>query len=136
MSRLLLIFVLLLPGLALADLEFSDARIKNLPPTVPVRAGYVKIHNPGETTVTLVGARSDKFAGVEFHRSLMQDGMMRMEPVAEISIAAGTSLELAPGGLHMMLMQPTEATVPGDKIELFLMFEDGSERRLVMEVIK
>jgi periplasmic copper chaperone A len=136
MTRLLLILALLMPTSAFAELEFSDARIKNLPPSVPVRAGYVTIHNPAEIAEIIVGARSDRFASVEFHRSLMQDGMMRMEPVAELTIAAGASLQLAPGGLHMMLMQPVKSTRPGEKIELFLLLQDGSEQRLVMEVIK
>ena len=136
MTRLLLILALLLPSSAFAELEFTDARIKNLPPSVPVRAGYVTIHNSGETTEVIVGARSDRFASVEFHRSLMQDGMMRMEPVAELAIAAGANLQLAPGGLHMMLMQPVERTQPGEKIELFLLLQNGAEQRLVMEVIK
>ena len=45
MMRLLVILALMLPTSAFAELEFSDARIKNLPATVPVRAGYVSIHN-------------------------------------------------------------------------------------------
>jgi copper(I)-binding protein len=136
MIRLLIILVLMLPASAFAELEFSNARIKNLPPTVPVRAGYVSIHNPGAAPVIVVGARSERFASVEFHRSLMQDGMMRMEPVSELTIAAGSSLELEPGGLHMMMMQPLQPTRPGESIELFLLLQDGSEQLLPMEVIK
>ena len=54
----------------------------NLPPSVPVRAGYMTLHNPGENAVSILQAvRSDAFASVEIHRSSMQDGMMRMDPV-------------------------------------------------------
>ena len=133
---MLLILVLLIPTGAFAELEISEARIKNLPPTVPVRAGYMTIHNSSEMAVGIVAIRSEAFASVEIHRSVMQDGMMRMDPVDNLSIAPGASLQLAPGGLHLMMMQPLQATRPGDEIEIILQLDDGSEQQLTMKVIK
>jgi len=135
MLRFLLILGLLLPASAFAELEIVDAWIKNLPPSVPMRAGYMTIHNPGETAVTILSIRSDAFASIDIHRSVMQDGMMRMDPVTALSIAPGESLQLAPGGYHLM-MQPLQATRPGQEIEIVLQFDDGSEQRLTMTVIK
>ena len=135
MLRFLLILGLLLPASAFAELEIVDAWIKNLPPSVPMRAGYMTIHNPGETAVTILSIRSDAFASIDIHRSVMQDGMMRMDPVTALSIAPGEGLQLAPGGYHLM-MQPLQATRPGQEIEIVLQFEDGSEQRLTMTVIK
>jgi len=135
MLRFLLILGLLLPASAFAELEIVDAWIKNLPPSVPMRAGYMTIHNPGETAVTILSIRSDAFASIDIHRSVMQDGMMRMDPVTALSIAPGESLQLAPGGYHLM-MQPLQATRPGHEIEIVLQFDDGSEQRLTMTVIK
>ncbi len=134
--RLLLLLALLLPASAFAGLEISDARIKNLPPTVPVRAGYMTLHNPGQQAVTIVAVQSDAFASVEIHRSYMHDGMMRMDQVDSLMIAPGATLQLAPGGLHLMMMQPAEATRPGDRIEILLQFEDGSGQRLTLEVVE
>jgi copper(I)-binding protein len=136
MSRFLLLLLLLLPCVARADLDISDARIKNLPPTVPVRAGYMTIQNPGPSAVSIVAVRSDAFASIEIHRSVMQDGLMRMDPVTELKIDAGASLQLSPGGVHLMMMQPRTATRPGDEIEIYLRLGDGSEQRLLMTVIK
>jgi hypothetical protein len=134
--RILLILVLLSPTVALAELEISEARIKNLPPTVPVRAGYMTIHNSSPMAVSIVAIRSDAFASVEIHRSVMHDGMMRMDPVDNLPIAPGVSLQLAPGGLHLMMMQPVQPTQPGDEIEIILQLDDGSEQPLTMKVIK
>jgi copper(I)-binding protein len=136
MSRILLILVLLFPAGAFAELEISEARIKNLPPTVPVRAGYMTIHNSSQMAVGIVAIRSNAFASVEIHRSVMQDGMMRMDRVENLEIAPGASLQLAPGGLHLMMMQPVQATRPGDEIEIVLQLDDGSEQQLMMKVIK
>ena len=135
-SRILLILVLLLPAGAFAELEISEARIKNLPPTVPVRAGYMTIHNSSPMAVSIVAIRSDAFASVEIHRSVMQDGMMRMDLVDNLQIDPGASLQLAPGGLHLMMMQPVQPTQPGDEIEIILQLDDGSEQQLTMKVIK
>jgi copper(I)-binding protein len=136
MPRLVLVVALLLPLNAFAELDITEARIKNLPPSVPVRAGYLSIHNSSAISVSVVAIRSDGFASVEIHRSVMQDGMMRMEPVDSLTIDPGTSLQLAPGGLHLMMMHPAEATRPGDDIEVILQLDDGSEQRLMMKVIK
>lgn len=136
MSRLLLLLTLLLPTSAIADLNISDARIKNLPPSVPVRAGYLTIHNPGPAAVTIVSVRSDAFASVEIHQSVMKDGMMHMQAVDELRIDAGASLRLAPGGFHLMMMQPAQPTRPGEEIEIFLQLDDATEQGLIMKVIK
>jgi len=132
----LLLLTLLFPASAFAELDVSDARIKHLPPTVPVRAGYMTLRNPGAQAVTIVAVQSDAFASVEIHRSYMQDGMMRMDPVDSLTIEPGETLQLAPGGLHLMMMQPAEATRPGDSIEIVLEFDDGTEQRLTLEVVK
>jgi copper(I)-binding protein len=134
--KILLILVLLSPTVALAELKISEARIKNLPPTVPVRAGYMTIHNSSQMAVSIIAIRSDAFASVEIHRSVMHDGMMRMDPVDNLPIAPGASLQLAPGGLHLMMMQPVQPTQPGDEIEIILQLDDGSEQPLTMKVIK
>ena len=131
-----LLLLLLLPASAFAALEVGDARIKNLPPTVPVRAGYMTLHNPGQQAVTIVAVQSDAFASVEIHRSYMQDGMMRMDPIDSLTIEPGATVQLAPGGLHLMMMQPAEPTRPGDRIDILLQFGDGSEQRLTLEVVE
>ena len=134
--RLALLVALLLPLNVFAELDITEARIKNLPPSVPVRAGYLSIHNPAEFSVSIVSLRSEAFASVEIHRSVMKDGMMSMEPVDRLTIDPGTNLQLAPGGLHLMMMHPVEATRPGDDLEIILQLGDGSEQRVMMKVIK
>ena len=136
MSRLLLIVLLVLPGSAIAELDIHDAWIKNLPPSIPVRAGYMTIHNSGPGELSVVSVRSEAFASVEIHRSYLQDGMVRMEPVDKIEIEADAIVKFEPGGLHLMMMMPKEVTSPGDKIVIFVKLDDGSELSLKMTVVK
>ena len=131
-----LLLALLLPATGFAQLEFSDAWIKNLPPAVPVRAGYLTIHNPRSRAVSIVALRSEAFASVEIHQTRMQDGMMRMDPVPNLTIAPGETVQLAPGGLHLMLMQPAQPTRPGEIHRITIEFDDGSMQTLELTVRK
>lgn len=136
MSRLPLILLLIFSPIALAELDIRDPWIKNLPPSVPVRAGYMTIHNPQSKAVSIVSLRSDAFASIEIHQSIEQDGMMRMEQLPNLKIESNSSVQLAPGGLHLMMMNPSEPTQPGDLLEIVIVLDDGSEQRVEMQVIR
>ncbi|MDH3388049.1 MAG: copper chaperone PCu(A)C [Gammaproteobacteria bacterium] len=127
---------MVVPIAAQADLEISDAWINNLPASVPVRAGYLTLHNPTQQAVTIVGATSAGFAGVEIHRSVSQDGMLRMEAVPKLHIEAGATVRLAPGGLHLMMKQPAQPTSPGELYRITFEYADGSRQSLQIEVRK
>ena len=128
--------LLILPGSAVAELDIHDAWIKNLPPAVPVRAGYMTIRNAQAHAVSIIAIRSDAFASVEIHRTIAQDGMMRMEPVPILVIEPDSSVQLAPGGLHLMMMNPAEPTKPGDVLKIGSELDDGSTQSLNMTVKK
>jgi copper(I)-binding protein len=136
MSRLLLIVLLVLPGSAIAELDIHNAWIKNLPPVVPVRAGYMTIRNAQANAVSIIAIRSDAFASVEIHRTIAEGGMMRMEPVPTLVIEPDSSVQLAPGGLHLMMMNPAEPTKPGDVLQIVIELGDGSTQSLNMTVKK
>lgn len=136
MSRLSLILLLIFSPIALAELNIRDPWIKNLPPSVPVRAGYMTIYNPQSKAISIVSLRSDAFASIEIHQSIEQDGVMRMEQLPNLKIESNSSVQLAPGGLHLMMMNPSEPTQPGDLLEIIIVLDDGSEQRVEMQVIR
>ena len=131
----LLWLLLLLPSLARAELLFDDAWIQNLPPSVPVRAGYMTVSNPDRQSVKIVALRGDGFERIEIHRSVMRDGEMHMEELPELEIGAGESLRFEPGGLHLM-MYPLEPTRPGESYTIDIELGDGSIRTIEMTVRK
>ena len=94
------------------------------------------LHNPTTATQTIVAASSDSFASVEFHQTVTQDGMMRMERMPHLQIKAGETVQLAPGGLHLMLMQPATPTKPGELRYIEIEFADGSRQGLQLTVRK
>ena len=136
MSRLLLMLLLILPGSAFAELDINDAWIKNLPPMIPVRAGYMTIHNAQTHALSIIAIRCDAFTSVEIHRTIERDGMMRMEPVPSLIIEPDSTVQLAPGGLHLMMMNPTQPTKPGDTLMIVIELDDGSTQSLKLIVKK
>lgn len=134
MFRILVLCSLLLPAVSYAELSISDAWIRSLPPSIPMRAGYLKIHNPDPVSQTIVELKSDAFARVEIHKTIEQDGTVRMERVPRLTITANSIVELTPGGLHLMLIQPVNPIIQNDIIEIILIFDDGRERILEMIV--
>lgn len=113
----------------LADLEIDNAWIRNLPPTVPVRAGYMRLFNPGNKAVSIMSVSSDAFAKIEVHQTITQeDGLTRMEQVLALTIESNSHLELKPSGIHLMMMHPFKPTRPGDKILITFELSDGSQQ--------
>ncbi|RRQ20861.1 copper chaperone PCu(A)C [Thiohalobacter thiocyanaticus] len=129
----LFLLCLLGPGPALAaDLQVEDPWVRAGPPTARVMAGYMTLHNPGASDREIVRVTSPAFERVELHLSRVEDGMARMIPQDALRIPAHGSLELAPGGYHLMLFNPAAPLQPGDKVELTL--QDAAGNRLQVSV--
>ena len=61
-------------------------------------------------------------------------GMMKMQPVDSVPVPAGETVELKPGGFHVMLLDVQKELVPGDTIEVTLRFELAGEVTVTAEV--
>ncbi|HZJ48037.1 MAG TPA: copper chaperone PCu(A)C [Acidimicrobiia bacterium] len=73
-------------------------------PPADTTALYMDITNKGDAAFVVTSATSDFASTYELHESKMADGQMVMEkvPSQEIPIAAGETVRLEPGGLHVM----------------------------------
>lgn len=123
MKKLLLPLLLSLAGgqaLACGDLTISDAWVRAAPPTASVMAGYLTFANDSDQPVSVTAAASPSFERVEIHDMTHENGVMRMRKLDQIEIAPGAKAELAPGGRHLMLIQPKGAFAVGDEIEVTL----------------
>ncbi|CAN5443970.1 copper chaperone PCu(A)C [soil metagenome] len=84
--------------------------------------------NSGHHEAHIVGGESPAAGMVEIHEVVPDaTGTMAMRPKAGgLTIAAGATHELAPGGDHLMLMDLKEPLQPGADVALTVLFEDGS----------
>lgn len=89
-------------------------------------AAFGTLMNHTDKDVKLTGAESSVAKMVELHETDKTTG--KMSPVKDgLKIPAGGSLELAPGGYHIMLMEMTGELKAGDELPLTLDFSDGSK---------
>ena len=60
------------------------------------------------------------------HKSERKSGMETMSDVDAINVQAGGTLKFAPGGYHLMCIDPRPVMKPGAVISVRLKFSDGS----------
>jgi copper(I)-binding protein len=83
---------------------------------------YVTFRNVAADPDTLLGASSAAAEHVELHETLREGDVMRMRPVAKLEIPAGATLEMKPGGRHIMLINLKHNLRPGDRVPVTLTF--------------
>jgi copper(I)-binding protein len=82
----------------------------------------------------LVSASSPVAGVVEIHEMTMSGDTMRMRAVAAVELPAGKTVELKPGGYHLMLMDLKQQLKPGDTVVVTLVIEGAGGQRETLEV--
>ena len=106
--------------------QFVDGWVRLAPTPRPMAAGYGKLVNACASPVAIVAVRSEDYAGVSLHQTSEVEGVSRMREVDSLPIAPGQSLQMQPGGLHLMLMQGKRALGEGDTVRIEFELADGS----------
>ena len=119
--------MLVAPAIAAeAPVTFQDGWVREAPPTAKVVGAYVTIRNTSDREIVLQRVASPLFKEIQMHVTYREEGRMGMRQVKDFKIPAGQTLELKPGGAHLMLMQPTRALKSGDRLALAFDFgKDG-----------
>lgn len=116
-------------------LTVSAGFVKAMLPGQPVGGGFVTVTNNGDVDDRLIATSSPLAGSVELHDMAMQGEVMRMRKVdGGIVIAAGKTVTLTPGGLHMMFMKLTKPFAQGEKIAASLVFEKAGKIDIVLPV--
>lgn len=84
--------------------------------------------------VRLVEARSGAAKIVEIHEMRMEGDRMMMQAVPGLDLVPGKTLELKPGGYHVMLIDVVKPLNAGDKVPLTLVLEGKDKKRIQVEV--
>jgi copper(I)-binding protein len=101
------------------------AWIRAAPPGATVLAAYATFKNPCAKAVAVSDVSGADFGMAMIHATTVENGMSRMRAMGALSIPAGGETVLAPGGTHIMLMQPKRELHEGDKVRLALKLSDG-----------
>jgi copper(I)-binding protein len=103
-------------------------------PGQPAAGGYLKLSNTGTAADRLVSVRAEVSNTVELHTMRMDGDVMRMRQVDAIEVPAGQSVELKPGGLHLMFIGLKAPLKAGDRFPLTLTFEKAGEVKVDVAV--
>lgn len=89
-------------------------------------SGFMKIAVSGVSD-QLIGATSPAAGDVQMHSMSMEGTTMKMRQMNSIEIPANSSVELTPGGLHLMLMGLKTPLKAGDSVKIKLKFASSGE---------
>ncbi len=128
------IALMLLTACGATKAHGPDIRVENVwgrpsPQMTEAGAVYMVIKNDGDQDDKLIAAKTDVCEVVELHQSMLEGDVMSMHPVegGVIEIPAGGSVELKPGGLHLMLIRLKSPLEQGASIALTLVFEKSGQ---------
>ncbi len=93
------------------------------PAGAKVGGGYLTLRNAGAQPDRLVSFSSAASGRGELHEMTMAEGVMKMREIAGIEIPAGGTVELKPGGLHLMFVDLKGRIAEGAPVKARLVFE-------------
>ena len=118
---------------AAADVKVGALQIaapwaRATPKGAAIGGGYLKITNSGAASDRLIGGSTAIASRLEVHEMSMSDGTMKMRHLASgVEIKPGESVELKPGGIHLMFVQLKEQLKQGQHLTATLEFEKAGK---------
>ncbi|MGE3274941.1 MAG: copper chaperone PCu(A)C [Vicinamibacterales bacterium] len=128
---LVLVWVVMAAALAAVSAQaplvhVETAWVRQPAPSRDVSAAYLVIVNDGDSPVKIVGAASSKAKTVEMHEMAMENRMMRMRRIDDITVPAHGRVALEPSGMHLMLFGLPTPLEAGVVIPLTLTLDSGA----------
>jgi copper(I)-binding protein len=117
---------------ALAEVTVTEAWVRGTVATQKATGAFMKIRSTEDAK--LVGAASPSASIVEVHEMAMKDNVMTMRAVDELPLPAGKTVELKPGGYHVMLIDLAKPLAAGDKVPVTLTIAGKDGKKSTLEV--
>ena len=94
---------------------------------------YLTMKNMDSTAIRIVGFESTAARATQAHETMIRGDISSMDMRAEVALAAGGTITMKPGGLHVMLIDATRPLVVGDTVPLTMRLADG--RAIVLSAL-
>lgn len=117
-------------------IEVVDSWASPTPPGAQVAAIYLTIDNDTGDDDRLAAVSTDRCGAIELHATQFEDGIMRMRLADPelLVVESQEQLEMAPGGLHVMCIDPAEPFKDGDQLQLTVTLESAGELTVVTPI--
>lgn len=117
------------------DLQISDAWARETVAGQSTTAAYMTLANRGQGDDRLVSVAAAAPASASLHSTKNEGGISRMRSLESgLAIPAGATIDLKPGGTHVMLTGLKAPVRSGDVVKLTLRFEKSGERPVEFHV--
>jgi copper(I)-binding protein len=110
-----------------AALEVHDAWARASVPGQTASGAFMELKSP--VALELTAVRTPVAALAEVHEMVQNGDRMSMHAVGKLTLPAGTTIELKPNGLHVMLFDLKQPLVAGEHFPLTLELSDAKGRR-------
>ncbi len=118
-KKVLISIILSASSLFANEVVILDAYVRAVPPNLPNSASFMKITNNSNKKISLISVNSTVAKNIELHEHVKSNGMMKMQQIQSIEIPANSTVELKPGGLHVMLIGLNKKLKATDKVDSF-----------------
>jgi len=123
---------LLAAGAAVAQTTIQDAWVRGMVAPQRATGAFMKITSPQGGKLVAVSSPVARVA--EVHEMVMQGDVMAMRAIESLELPAGKTVELKPGGHHLMLMGIEQPLKAGDTVPLTLTLEGRDGKRETLEL--
>lgn len=107
-------------------ISITDPRLVLAPVTGNPAAVYFDLSYAGDAGLTLSSVAVEGAGMAMIHQTVEKDGTMSMMDADPIALTTGTPVSFAPGGMHVMAMQPSAEWAPGGTVKVTLTLSDGT----------
>ena len=114
---------------ALAQVSVSEPWVRGTVESQMATGAFMRL--TAATDARLLGARSPVAGIVELHEMALENNVMRMREISRLDLPAGRTVELRPGGYHVMLLDLKRTLKPGEEVPITLEIEQGGKRMSV-----
>ena len=118
----------------LGPIQIKAAWSRATPPGGETGAAFLTVVNTGSTDDSLDAAAADVAKTVELHSHIMEGNIMKMRAVPSIPVAAASTVTLAPGGYHVMLIGLNQPLHAGDHFPVTLTFRQAGKVTVMVDV--
>lgn len=114
------------PQPSAGGVAITDPRLVLAPVAGNPAAVYFDLSYTGAPGVTLSSVAVEGAGMSMIHQTVEKEGAMTMSDAEPIALVAGTPVNFAPGGLHVMAMQPSADWKAGETVKVTLTLSDGA----------
>ena len=133
MKRVVVSFAVLLAAFAAqAQVTVKDAWVRATVVQQKATGAFMQLQSSQDAK--LISAQSPVAGVVEVHEMTMDGGVMKMRAVPSLALPAGKTVDLKPGGYHVMLMDLKGQVKDGDTVLVTLVVEGKDGKRQNIEI--